>query len=619
MPSKVESWKDELYGVDVRDHLERFAEEGWDAIPEDEHDAWFERFKWWGLYHQRKGQESYFMMRVGVPMGRLTPEQLRVVGEVAREYATGPVENPEFGDAYADFTTRQSIQLHWIKVEDVPDIFEKLESVGLGTIQACGDSWRNIVGSPVAGRDADELLDVWPVVQELHDEFKGNDLYENLPRKWKVAVTGDTRGAGQGDINDLAFEPAVKEIENETEGGETGDGEDGDGEDGDGEDGEEGTTREVAGFNVRVGGGLARKEPRFARDIDVFCRPENASEVAAGLSGLFRDYGDRDDRFSARMKFLVDEWGTEKVRETLQDEYVEYDLPSAGENLREQYDYNAGRADSPGDYVGVHDQHDGDNFVGLSVLVGRMAAEEVIELADLTESYGSEMIGVTQRQNLVVGDISDDDLDDFLDESLLDEYSPDPHPFLRGSIACTGTEYCSLSIVETKNRMVRYGRWLKENVPVPEGVEDFHIHLSGCTASCAQPQIADISLRGMKARKDGEPVEAFDVGLGGGLGENPEFADWVEMRVPADEIPGYIRNLLATFEENREEGESFRDFVRDRDEEEMQDLADPEETDYEDPYMHNTKMTWYPYADEDDMADSPAPTDGQGAPLSGDD
>ena len=307
MPTKVERWKDETYGMEIRDHLLRFAEEGWDAIPEDEHDAWFERFKWWGLYHQRKGQESYFMMRIGTPMGRMTPEQLRTVGEVAKEYATGPVENPEFGDAYADFTTRQSIQLHWIKVEDIADIWDELESVGLSTIQACGDSWRNIVGSPVAGRDADELIDVWPIVQELHETFKGNDLYANLPRKWKVAMTGDRRGSGQGDINDLAFEPAVKELDSEASETPLAAGEAGDSE-------------EVAGFNVNVGGGLARKEPRFARDIDVFCRPENATDVAAGLSALFRDYGDREDRFNARIKFLVDEWGPEKVRSVLQEE-----------------------------------------------------------------------------------------------------------------------------------------------------------------------------------------------------------------------------------------------------------------------------------------------------------
>jgi ferredoxin-nitrite reductase len=579
MPSKVEGWKDEVYGNDIRDHLFEFAEEGWESIPEDERDAWFERFKWWGLYHQRKGQESYFMMRIGTPMGRMTPEQLRVVGEVAREYATGPADNPEFGSAYCDWTTRQSIQLHWIELEDVPAVFEKLEAHDLSTIQACGDSWRNIVGSPVAGRDADEHLDVWPLVQELNAEFKGNDAYSNLPRKWKVSVTGDTRGAGQGDINDLAFEPATKKLDGE----------------------------EVKGFNVRVGGGLARKEPRFARDIDVFCTPEDMTKVSAGISALFRDYGDREDRFNARIKFLVDEWGPEKLRRVLQEQYVDYELPTAGEDLRHEYDYNAGRADSPGDYVGVHEQADGDYFVGLSVLVGRMDAEDVVELADLAEAYGSEMIGITQRQNLVVADIAEEDLDSFLSEDLLSEkrYSPEPHPFMRGSIACTGTEYCSLSIVETKNRMVRYGRWLTENVPVPDGIEDFHIHLSGCTASCAQPQIADVSLRGMKTRKDGDAVEAFDIGLGGGLGENPQFADWIKMRVPADEVPGYVRDLLATFEEEREGSESFREFIAAREPDELEGLAEPEETDYEDPYLHNTKLTWYPYAEDDSMEASP--------------
>ncbi|QLD89811.1 ferredoxin--nitrite reductase [Natronomonas salina] len=579
MPSKVEGWKDEVYGNEIRDHLFQFAEEGWSSIPEDERDAWFERFKWWGLYHQRKGQESYFMMRIGTPNGRMTPDQLRVVGEIADEYARGPVDNPEFGGAYCDWTTRQSIQMHWIQLQDVPAIFEKLEANGLSTQQACGDSWRNIVGSPVAGRDADEHVNAWPVIQELNETFKGNDDHSNLPRKWKVAVTGDTRGSGQAEINDLGFEPATKEI--------------------DGED--------VKGFNVTVGGGLSRKEPRFARNIDVFVTPDEVADVAGGLSALFRDHGDREDRFNARIKFLVDEWGPEKVRRVLQEDYVDFELKSAGEDLREQYTYNAGRNDETGDYVGVHEQTDGQYFVGLSVLTGRMGAEDVVELADLAEEYGSEMVGLTQRQNVIVADIAEDDLDDFLAEPLLETYSPDPHPFMRGSIACTGTEYCSLSIVETKNRMVRYARWLKDNVDVPEGVEDFHIHLSGCTASCAQPQIADISLRGMKTRKDGEPVEAFDIGLGGGLGENPHFAEWVEMRVAADEVPGYVQNLLSIYEERRQDGESFREFIARHEEDDLNGLAEPEETSYEDPYLGNTKMTWYPYAEESEMADSPAP------------
>ncbi len=598
MPSKVEGWKDELYGTEIREHLYQFAEQGWSSIPEDERDAWFERFKWWGLYHQRKGQESYFMMRIGTPNGRLTPDQLRVIGEVADEYARGPVDNPEFGGAYCDWTTRQSIQLHWIQLQDIPDIFEKLESNGLSTIQACGDSWRNIVGSPVAGRDKKEHIDAWPVIQELHGTFKGNDEHSNLPRKWKVAVTGDTRGSGQAEINDLGFEPATKEIDIDEQSSSSN-------QDSKNSDNSEKTK----GFNVTVGGGLARKEPRFARDIDVFVTEDEVADVAGGISALFRDHGDREDRFSARIKFLVDEWGPEKLRRVLQEDYVDFELRSAGEGLRDQYTYNSGRSDEIGDYVGVHEQNDGNYFVGLSVLVGRMGAEDVIELADLAEAYGSELIGLTQRQNIIVADIDEADLEAFLSEDLLEYYQPDPHPFLRGSIACTGTEYCSLSIVETKNRMVRYARWLKDNVEVPDGVSDFHIHLSGCTASCAQPQIADISLRGMKTRKDGEPVEAFDIGLGGGLGENPQFADWVEMRVAADEVPGYIGNLLRIYEDERNQGESFREFIARHEEDELTGLAEPEETSYEDPYLGNTKMTWYPYAEDPDMDASPSPAD----------
>ncbi|KOX94841.1 ferredoxin--nitrite reductase [Haloarcula rubripromontorii] len=587
MPSKVEKWKDEVYGNEIREHLMEFAEKGWDAIPEDEHDAWFERFKWWGLYHQRSGQESYFMMRIGTPNGVIKPGQLEVIGEIAKEYATGPVDNPEFGEAYCDWTTRQSIQLHWIKLEDIPEIFEKLEAVGLGTQQACGDSWRNIVGCPVAGKDKHEHVDAWPVAEDLHETFKGNDDYSNLPRKWKVAIAGCDEGCGQGDINDLAFEPAEK-------------------------DGE-------LGFNVRIGGGLSRKEPRLARELDVWVPPEQAADVAHGMSALFRDYGDREDRFNARIKFLMDEWGPEKMRSVLQEEYVDFELPTAGEDMRDQYSYNTGSQDGHNDHVGIHEQKDGNYYVGLNVLVGRMGADDVLELAELADEYGSGEVRLTQRQNIIVTDVPEENLDEFTSEPLLENYSPDPSPFMRGSIACTGTEYCSLSIVETKNRQVRYARWLKDNVELPEDHKDFHIHLSGCTASCAQPQIADVSLRGMKTRKDGEPVEALDIGLGGGLGDDPRFADWVEMRVPADEVPGAIKNLVNNFKNAREGGETFRDFVADRDEETLAEMVEPEETDYDDPYMHNTKMTWYPYAEDDDMQASPAPTDGSGEPLPSDD
>jgi len=587
MPTKVEGWKDELYGNEIREHLMEFAEQGWEAIPEDEHDAWFERFKWWGLYHQRSGQESYFMMRIGTPNGVIKPGQLEVIGEVARDYARGPAENPEFGAAVCDWTTRQSIQLHWIKLEDIPEIFDKLESVGLSTQQACGDSWRNIVGCPVAGKDKHEHVDAWPVAEELHETFKGNDDYSNLPRKWKVAITGCDEGCGQGDINDLAFEPAEKHGE--------------------------------VGFNVRVGGGLSRKEARLARDIDVWVPADQAADVAHGMSALFREYGDREDRFNARIKFLMDEWGPEKMRQVLQDEFVDFELETAGEDMREKYTYNSGGQTGHNDHVGINEQPDGNYYVGLNVLVGRMGAEDTLELAELADEYGSGEVRLTQRQNVIIMDVPEEDLEDLTSEPLLEDYSPTPSPFMRGSIACTGTEYCSLSIVETKNRQVRYARWLKKNVELPADHEDFHIHLSGCTAYCAQPQIADVSLRGMKTRKNGEPVEALDIGLGGGLGEDPRFADWVEMRVPADEVPGAIRNLVNSFKELRGDDETFRDFVEARDEETLADLVEPEETDYDDPYMHNTKMTWYPYAEDDDMQSSPAPTNGNGEPLEADD
>jgi len=590
MPHKKEEIKGELYGDAVREKLEEFAEQGWEAIPEDEREEWFSRFKFWGVFHHRGGQESYFMMRLTNCGGILEPDQLRAIGEVARDYAKGPAENPEFGNGWIDLTTRQSIQLHWLKLEDIPEIWEKLEAVGVSSRSAGGDTMRNISGCPVAGK-AEEYVESRPILDEIQETIREDDDLCNMPRKFNISVTGCRQGCAQDSINDIGLEPAHKFVDGE----------------------------EVEGYNVRVGGGLSRNEPRLARDIDVFVTPEQATDVAGGMSGLFRDHGDRENRYNARIKFLVDEWGTEKMRNVLQEEYVDFELHSAGEDYRDEYSYNAGVDHGHADHVGVHEQADGNYYVGLNVLVGRMGADEVIELADIADEYGSGEARVTQRQNVILTDVPEENLDALLEEPLLETYEPDPHPFMRGSIACTGTEFCSLSIVETKNRQVRYARWLKDNVELPDDLEDFHVHLSGCTASCAQPQIADVSLRGMKTRKDGEPVEALDIGLGGGLGENPEFASWVTERVPADEVPGAIKNLVANYAELREGGETFREFVVARDDEELAELVEPEETSYDDPFMHNTKQTWYPYAEDDGLDDSPAPATADGEPLPSDD
>jgi ferredoxin-nitrite reductase len=594
MGNEKEEWKEELYGDAVYEKLLEFAEQGWESIPEDEREKWFTRFKFCGLFHHRSGQESYFMMRLTNARGVLEPGQLRTIGEVAREYAVGPVSNPEFGNGWVDLTTRQSNQLHWIKLEDVPEIFEKFESVGISTRSSGGDTMRNITGCPVAGKDSEEFIDTTGLLDAFDAGIRGDDALANMPRKFNISATGCRQGCAQDAINDVGLDPATKEL---------------DGDSGDGET--------VRGFNVRVGGGLGGHEPRTARSLDVFCTPETAYDVVRGFVELYQDHGDRKNRNKNRSRFFVDEWGTEEIRDVLQAEYVDFELPSAGEDLREEYTYNAGRPPAEGraDHVGLGEQHDGKYYVGLNVPVGRVSAEDAIGLADLAETYGSGEVRLTRRQNLLLMDVPEAALEGLLDEPLLSKYPPEPNPFDRGSIACTGTEFCPLALTETKARMARTLRWLRDNVELPEDVENIHIHFSGCTADCGHANTADIGLIGMRARKDGEMVEAMDLGVGGGVGEEPTFVEWIRQRVPADEIPGAIANLLKAFTAHREDGQTFREWVADFGTEALVELTVPEETSYEDPWMGDAKQSWYPFAD----GESPAPTDAEGTPLSADD
>ncbi len=426
MVHKKEHWKEELYGDEVREKLLEFAAEGWDSIPEEERDEWFSRFKFWGVFHQRSGQESYFMLRLTNCGGVLEPGQLRAIGEVARDYATGPVDNPEFGNGWVDFTTRQSVQLHWLSLEDVPAVWEKLESVGVSTRSAGGDAMRNISGCPVAGADADEFVETRPLLDRLQSDLRGDDALANMPRKFNVSVTGCREGCAQDSINDVALEPAKKLRDGDA----------------------------VKGFNVRVGGGLGGREPRRARPLDVFVDTDRAYDVVRAFVELYHDEGNRENRSKNRARFFVDDWGTDDIREALADR-VDFDLAHAGTDLREEYTYNAGKHESHGkhDHVGVHEQGDGAYYVGLSVPVGRIPAEEAIELADLADEYGSGEVRLTRRQNPLIMDVPEAKLDALLDEPLLETHSPDPDLFTRGSMACTGTEFCSLALTETKTRM----------------------------------------------------------------------------------------------------------------------------------------------------------------------
>jgi len=588
MSNKKEAWKEGMYGDEVREKLIEFAEKGWESIPEEERDMWFSRFKFWGIFHQRDGQESYFMMRLTNVNGQMTGEQLRAIGEVAREYATGPVDNPEFGESWIDFTTRQSIQLHWLKLEDVPAIWEKLESVGVTTRSSGGDTMRNIVGCPVAGKDEAELVESQPILDRLHENLRGDDELANMPRKFNISVTGCREGCAQDSINGIGLEPAEKEVDGEV----------------------------VTGFNVRVGGGTGSRQPRHARNLDVFVTPENAYDVVRGFVELYHDHGRRDNRQKNRSRFFVDERGTDEIRDRLQEEYVDFELHRGGRNFREEYTYNAGKPPEAGktDHVGVHEQPSGDYYVGLNVPVGRMTARETIALADLAEAYGSGEIRLTRRQNPLIMDVEESAVDALLDEPLLDTHTPAPSVFTRGGMACTGTEFCDIALTETKLRLTRMLRWLNTNVDVPTDVDTIKIHYSGCTADCGHAYTADIGLQGMRAQKDGDIVEALDIGVGGGMGPNPEFVEWVSQRVPADEVPGAIRSLVGAFAAHREAGQTFRGWLEDFGVESVVDVCEPAETDYEDPYMYDAKQSWYPFSTNE----SPAPTTVDDVPISSD-
>ncbi len=583
MTHKKEAYKADCYGDALRERIIEFANAGFDSIPADEREAWFSRFKFWGLFHQRSGQEGYFMLRLSNCGGVLTPGQLRVIGEIAREFATGPVENPVFGNGYLDLTTRQSVQLHWLELADIPAVFERLESVGLSSRSSGGDSMRNISGCPVAGKDRHEFLETRPLLDRLQTELRGDDSLCNMPRKFNISVTGCREGCAQDSINDVALEPAQTLIDGER----------------------------IKGFNVRAGGGLGGREPRRARSLDIFVQPDHAYEIVRAFVEYYHETGDRTNRNRNRARFFVDEHGTDTIREELTTR-VDFELHRAGTNLRDEYTYNAGRSSSAGkyDHSGVHKQPDGRNYVGLSVPCGRLRADEAIELAELADRYGSGEIRLTRRQNPIVTDVSDDALDGLLAASLLEELPPEPTPFSRGAIACTGTEFCPLALTETKARMAVLLRWLRANVTLPADVSQLKIHYSGCTADCGQALTADIGLQGMRARKNGEIVEALDVGVGGSIGTEPSFIEWVHQRVPADEVPGLLKNLLEAFGALRSDGQTFRDWVDATGHETLIELAQPEETDYEDPCLYDGKQSWYPFAsDERPVGDRPATAD----------
>ena len=507
--NKFERAKSEKDGLDVYPELMRAARDGWETLDDDD----LMRLKWYGLY-AHNAKDGHFMLRTKVVQGALSLDQAEVMASIAADFGRGVI----------DCTTRQCFQIHWITLEHVPEIFDRLERSGLTTHGACGDITRNVVGCTLAGLAHDEVVDGHATAEALHQHFLDNKLYSNLPRKYKISVTGCLEDCARGLINDIALSGAVAE---------------------------DGTK----GFNLRVGGGLS-SHPRFARWMDVFLTPDEVPEVIEHVTAMFRDAEEnRKARGKARLKFLVDRIGPEAFREELE--------RRAGRPL------TPGVKKAPGlsgeDHIGVTPQADGEHAsVGMCVPVGRLKAEQLFELVRLAREYGTheeDALRLTHQQNVVLPWIPNDRVDALLAEDLPQHLSPEPTLFTRGLQTCTGKEFCGLAKVHTKGRAVEIAKFLDDHV-LPNGHgSDFRLHFAGCSSSCAQHQIADVGIEGVLKKVDGEFVEAMDIRVGGRLGPEPKFGDVVVRKVPHWDLNETLLEILSLYEQHHDEGETFRDFA----------------------------------------------------------
>jgi len=526
-----ELWKLARHPLEVADAVrDVYSVRGHEAIAKVPGEV--ERLKWVGLYPQRQGGDA-FMMRVKVPGGLLSSAQVVRLGEVVDEFARGPEPHPVWGDRYCDVTTRQTLQLHWLSMRDVPEIWRRLDEVGLTTVQACGDSARNVTCCPVAGVDADEAFDASPVAAAVSRYFTGNREYANLPRKFKISVTGCVDDCARAEINDIGLWPA-----------RLADG--------------------TLGFNLLVGGGLS-DGPRMASDVDVFVVPEDAVECTRAIAQLFGELGNRENRGVSRMRYLVQELGPDGFRDELETRAA-FALRPAGEALTRRH---------RGDHVGVHRQRaraDGPplSYVGCSVTVGRLSGVDLGEMGRLAGRYGDGTLRLTTDQNVVITGVPDDAIGPLLAEDVLQRHSPFPGPFSRGTVACTGTEFCRFAIVETKLRAATWAREMDERFAGVFGGSPgsdrpdaaVRMHFSGCSASCAQPQVADIAFRGDTAHVGEAIVEAVDIGVGGSLGLDAGFADWVAGAVPVDDVPAALTRLVDHYLAQRRPDEPLHGFAR---------------------------------------------------------
>ncbi|GAA6617683.1 ferredoxin--nitrite reductase [Scytonema sp. NUACC26] len=513
--NKFEKFKAEKDGLAVKAEIEKFASLGWEAMDETDRDH---RLKWVGVFF-RPVTPGKFMMRMRMPNGIITSDQLRVLAEVIQRYGD---------DGSADITTRQNIQLRGIRIEDLPDIFDKFHAVGLTSVQSGMDNVRNITGDPVAGLDAEELFDTRELVQQIQDMVtnngEGNPEFTNLPRKFNIAITGGRDNSVHAEINDLAFVPAFQEGTRDWGLGT----------------GEETTQSPIAspqspafGFNILVGGFFSAKRCEAAIPLNAWVPPEDVVAVCRAVLEVFRDNGSRANRLKSRLMWLIDEWGIEKFRDEVERKLGK---PLVSAAAKDEIDWEKR------DHIGVYKQKQpGLNYLGLHVPVGRLYAEDMFEMARLAEVYGSGEIRLTVEENFIIPDVSDSRLETLLTEPLLEKFSVNPAPLTRALVSCTGAQFCNFALIETKNRALAMIQELEKQLEVTHPVR---IHWTGCPNSCGQPQVADIGLMGTKARKNGKAVEGVDIYMGGTVGKDARLGSCVAKGIPCEDLLPVLRELI---------------------------------------------------------------------------
>ena len=487
----VERIKEDKPGLDILDEIHDLAAQhgGWETIEPGDR----ERLKWIGTFF-RKPTPGRFMMRLRITNGRLTAPQLASLAALSRRLGSGVM----------DLTTRQQIELRDIQIRDVPEILDALRDIDLSSLQTGMDNIRGTNTCALSGLTTNELFDAARVGEQFTQMFLGNREYTNLPRKLNVAFTGCLENCIHAETQDIAMTPAF------------------------GPDG-------VLGFNVAVGGKMGSGGMTVAQPLNVFVEPDQAAELAAAITLLFRDEGSREKRTRARLAFLLEDWGIDKFRQRLEERWGA-PLPPAGRDARHDYD---------SDHLGVnHQRQEGLYSVGLCVPTGRTCADDMTELARIAGAYGSGAIRLTVGRNVIVADVPEGNLPALLAEPLLSRLSPEPGPFTRGMVSCTGNDYCNLALIETKSVSRRVVEALDACYP---DAAPLRMYWSGCPAGCGNHRAADIGFQGGKTRLDGEIVDAVTIFAGGRTGPNASEAEKIIEQVPVSKLNEVLPGIIANF------------------------------------------------------------------------